>query len=64
MAVPASTSARFRVETFSGSIKSEFGSAARSDEYGPGMELDTTVGDGDAQVRIESFSGTVKIRAQ
>jgi DUF4097 and DUF4098 domain-containing protein YvlB len=64
LALPANASARFRVETFSGSIKSDFGSAARSGEYSPGMDLDATIGDGDADVRIESFSGTVRIRAQ
>jgi len=62
LSVPASTSARFRVETFSGTIESDFGTPARSEDRGPGMNLDATAGGGDARVEIESFSGRVRIR--
>ena len=64
LAVPPGTSARFRVETFSGAIETDFGSPTRADEHVPGMELDATAGSGDARVEIESFSGTVRIKKQ
>ena len=61
--LPADTSARFEIETFSGSIENEFGPAAeRSDRYSPGKWLKFTTGDGDAEINVESFSGTVRLK--
>ena len=61
--LPADTSARFEVETFSGSIENQFGPAAeRSDRYTPGKWLKFTTGDGNAQINVESFSGTVELK--
>jgi DUF4097 and DUF4098 domain-containing protein YvlB len=61
--LPADLSARFRVSTFSGNIKSDFGGVPeRTSDDEPGMRLDTTAGGGDARVDIESFSGEVRLR--
>jgi DUF4097 and DUF4098 domain-containing protein YvlB len=64
--LPADTSARFQIETFSGSINNEFGGgeAERTSRYAPGKRLDFTLGSGDAQVSVESFSGSVTLRQQ
>jgi DUF4097 and DUF4098 domain-containing protein YvlB len=64
--LPAGTSARFQVETFSGNINNDFGGgeAERTSRYAPGKRLDFTLGSGDAQVRIETFSGSVTLRRQ
>ena len=66
LSLPADTSARFQVETFSGSINNEFGGgeAERTSRYAPGKRLDFTLGSGDAQVRVESFSGSVTLKQQ
>jgi len=63
LTVPADVSARFEVDTFSGSIVNEFGQeAVRTSRYVPGRELDFTQGSGEARVRIHVFSGRVEIR--
>ena len=64
--LPADTSARFQIETFSGSINNGFGGgeAERTSRYAPGKRLDFTIGSGDAQVRVESFSGSVTLNPQ
>lgn len=59
--LPASSSARLEVESFSGRIESDFGEV-EEEEHGPGSSLDTTIGGGDAQITLESFSGDVTIR--
>jgi len=63
LSVPANTSAEFEVETFSGRIDNAFGpEAQRTSDYAPGKELEFSTGGGDADVKIESFSGRVEIR--
>lgn len=59
--LPGEVSARIEVETFSGRIRSDFGTVKKP-EYGPGSSLDAQVGDGDAQITAKSFSGNVDIR--
>jgi len=66
--LPEDTSARFDVETFSGGIHSEFvgriGGDARGDDWsphGPGQRIRFVVGEGDARIAIDSFSGGVRI---
>jgi len=69
--LPGGTSARFEVQSFSGAIESEFTSRLAGDDgaghgFGPhhgsgGRPLSFVVGDGDARISIESFSGGVKI---
>jgi DUF4097 and DUF4098 domain-containing protein YvlB len=64
MVVSPDVNADFYIETYSGSIKNDIGpSPVRTDEYGPGKELRFTAGSGGARVSIESFSGSVKLRA-
>ncbi len=62
--LPADTSASFQIETFSGNINNGFGGgeAERTSRYAPGKRLDFTLGSGDAQVRIETFSGSVTLK--
>ena len=56
-------SAEFDIETFSGSIDSDFGpEPSPKRRWGPGKEMSFTVGKGAAQVTITSFSGVVRIR--
>jgi DUF4097 and DUF4098 domain-containing protein YvlB len=66
--LPDDTSARFDVQSFSGGLDSDFSSRLTDDEngrsgwpHGPGRRLSFVIGDGDARVSIESFSGGVKI---
>ncbi len=55
-------SAEFDISTFSGDICSDFGSKGSwKSEFGPGEGLEFTVGSGDADVEIETFSGDVEI---
>ncbi len=64
IALPAGTSAAFRVETFSGDVDNRLSSdeARRTSEYAPGKELEFTLGAGDGNVHVESFSGEVVLR--
>jgi hypothetical protein len=59
--LPPSTSARLRASSFSGTIRSEVGTVER-ETFGPGSSLDATLGDGDGEIRLESFSGTLRFR--
>jgi DUF4097 and DUF4098 domain-containing protein YvlB len=68
--LPEGTSARFEVQSYSGGIESDFASRLDGDDDGgghrswgpgPGRPLSFVVGDGDARISIESFSGGVKI---
>lgn len=55
--------AEFDLETFSGSIRSDFGPEPRKrDRWLPGSELYFSVGEGRAQVEIESFSGDIQLQ--
>ncbi|MFO7652546.1 MAG: DUF4097 family beta strand repeat-containing protein [Candidatus Krumholzibacteriia bacterium] len=55
--------AEFQVETFSGDIENVFGAKTqRRSKFAPGRELEFTVGDGDARVRVKSFSGDVHLK--
>jgi hypothetical protein len=60
--VPGNVSAEFEVETFSGDVINEHGPEARRvDRYSPGKELSFRAGSGSAEIRIATFSGTVRI---
>jgi DUF4097 and DUF4098 domain-containing protein YvlB len=61
--VPAALSARIDASSFSGSIRSDFGSV-HNEEYGPGSSLKTQVGNGDARIQLESFSGDIRLDKQ
>jgi len=61
--LPASLSASIDASTFSGGIRSDFGQA-RDAEHGSGSNLKTQVGNGGAQIKIDTFSGDVQLRKQ
>jgi DUF4097 and DUF4098 domain-containing protein YvlB len=61
MDLPASLSAQMRVSTFSGSIDSAFGTVIEK-RHGPGSALDSTVGQGDGRIDVQTFSGDVRLR--
>lgn len=61
--MPGDLSARIDAETFSGRIRSDFG-AVKEPEHGPGRSLETTVGDGNARMTVETFSGDITIRRE
>ncbi|MDX1569157.1 MAG: DUF4097 family beta strand repeat-containing protein [Xanthomonadales bacterium] len=60
--LPESLSARCEAESFSGSIKSNRGEV-RSAKHGPHKSLEFVAGAGEARIRIESFSGDLRIRS-
>lgn len=60
--VPSDQSALFKAESFSGTIKSDFGSVS-NEKHGPGSHLKHAAGDGGAEIRVESFSGNIRIRS-
>jgi len=63
LSLPDDVSAEFEVNTFSGDIDNDFGpDGQRKDKYGPGSELEFTTGNGDARVRINTFSGDVELQ--
>jgi DUF4097 and DUF4098 domain-containing protein YvlB len=58
--LPRSTGARLHVETFSGDIDSPAGTVNR-EEHGPGKSLEARLGDGRGEIKLESFSGDVRV---
>lgn len=60
LTLPDTVSARFEASSFSGDIESQFGRVISS---GPGSELEFSVGDGSARVRLESFSADIEINS-
>ncbi len=61
--IPASTSATIHANSFSGDLRSDFGTVNKP-EHGPGSDLQTTVGAGNGKIRIETFSGDLRIHKQ
>lgn len=61
--LPEGQGGEFSAQTFSGNIRSAFGSPVK-EQYGPGSRLQHVVGDGGAEIKVESFSGDVEIRWQ
>lgn len=61
--LPADASTRLRASSFSGSIRTDFGTLKEPD-HGPGRSLETSNGAGTGQVKIETFSGDIEIRKQ
>ncbi len=62
--LPPDTSARFDIATHSGGITNELGPSADRNRYGPGKELEFSIGGGSARVTIDTFSGGVTLRRQ
>lgn len=63
VSLPAGTSARLKASTFSGNLRSDAGSVIKP-EVGPGASLDTVLGDGAADIDLETFSGNLTIRVR
>lgn len=61
--VPSNLSAVIKASTFSGDLRSDFGTVKKP-EHGPGSELQATVGAGGAKMNVETFSGDLRIRRQ
>ncbi|UPG91141.1 DUF4097 domain-containing protein [Luteibacter aegosomaticola] len=61
LGLPGNTSARLEASTFSGDLRSDFGTPTKGDD-GPGKELKTTIGSGAGNIHLEAFSGDVKVR--
>jgi hypothetical protein len=61
--VPSNLSAIIKASTFSGDLRTDFGTVKKP-EHGPGSELQTTAGAGGAKMNIETFSGDLRIRRQ
>lgn len=59
--LPANTSARVDAETFSGRLRSSFPLKVE-DQDGPGSEMHGKLGDGDARIKLDTFSGDVNLR--
>jgi DUF4097 and DUF4098 domain-containing protein YvlB len=63
LVLPKTASAQLHAETFSGDIASPAGHVVK-EEYGPGQTLDARLGDGQGQVKLETFSGDIKVELQ
>ncbi|MGH8028991.1 MAG: DUF4097 family beta strand repeat-containing protein [Arenimonas sp.] len=61
LAVPAGTGAQVDLESFSGSIRSAVGHV-HDEEHGPGSSLEARMGDGNGRIRLESFSGDLRVQ--
>lgn len=61
--LPADTSATLHASTFSGDLRSDFGTPAEA-RHGPGSSLDTSLGAGAGKIHIETFSGDLRLRKQ
>ena len=61
--LPADTSANLHASSFSGDLRSDFGTPTQP-EHGPGSSLDARLGGGNGKIRIETFSGDLRVRKQ
>jgi len=52
----------FKAESFSGRITTDFGSVDHA-KHGPGSHLKHVAGDSGAEIRVESFSGNIKLKS-
>ena len=59
--MPASQTGLFKAQSFSGRIYTDFGSVSHA-KHGPGSHLKYVAGSGGAEVRVESFSGNIKLK--
>jgi len=59
--LPAGQSGLFKAQSFSGRIYSDFGSVDHA-KHGPGSHLKHVAGSSGAEVRVESFSGNIKLK--
>ena len=59
--LPASQAGLFKAQSFSGRISTDFGSVNHA-KHGPGSHLKHVSGSTGAEIRIESFSGNIKLK--
>ena len=59
--LPSGQSGLFKAQSFSGAIYTDFGSVSHS-KHGPGSHLKHKTGSGGAEIRVESFSGNIKLK--
>ncbi len=61
LALPRATDARLHAESFSGTILSAQGKV-KKEQYGPGSSLDVRLGQGQGDIRLETFSGNIDLQ--
>lgn len=61
--LPSAQAGSFRAQSFSGRISTDFGSVSKA-SHGPGSHLKYSVGEGGAEIKLESFSGNIRIQKQ
>jgi len=61
--LPKNLSGSFKAQSFSGRISSEFGSVSKA-SHGPGSQLKYVAGKGGAEIKMESFSGNIRLKSQ
>lgn len=59
--LPSGQDGVFKAQSFSGRIYTDFGSVKHA-KHGPGSHLKHKAGNGGAEVRVESFSGNIKLK--
>jgi hypothetical protein len=59
--LPSTLSAHLQAQTFSGDIGTDFGMVSDK-EFGGGSNLDVHLGDGDALIKADTFSGEIELR--
>lgn len=59
--LPVNTHASLHASSFSGNLRSDFGTPTQP-EHGPGSSLDTRLGNGQGKIKIETFSGDLRVR--
>lgn len=60
--LPSSQPGLFKAQSFSGRITTDFG-AVNHAKHGPGSHLKHSAGNDGAEIRLESFSGNIKLQA-
>lgn len=61
--LPADVSSAIHASTFSGDLRSDFGTPEKSG-HGPSSQLNATAGAGNGKITVETFSGDLRIRKQ
>jgi len=61
IALPSGQAGLFKAQSFSGRISTDFGAVEKA-KHGPGSHLKYLTGKSGAEVRIESFSGNIRIK--
>ncbi len=63
LTMPRDLSAHVSAETFSGDLKAT-GARVDRPEHGPGRSLDTRYGNGEGEIKLETFSGDAELRLE